>query len=194
MTHGLPFSIHIATPQDAEELSAFVNRAYRGESSKRGWTTEADILGGQRIDSDMLVEQISQPENKILRFKRSGTLVACVFLQHRQDTAYLGMFTVDPLLQAAGVGRAVLAQIEDWVVAQWQVHRIEMMVISRREELIAWYERRGYQVTPRREPFPSHDPKFGIPKFDDLEMVILEKTLGRPPIMRRDTPGKSLDF
>lgn len=194
MKHVLPFSIQIATPQDAEELSRFVNQAYRGESSKRGWTSEADILGGQRIDAEMLVDQIMQTENKILRFTRAGALVACVFLQQRQDTAYLGMFTVDPLLQAAGIGKAVLKQIEEWAADEWNARRIEMMVISRREELIAWYVRRGYRVTPRREPFPSHDPKFGIPKVEGLEMVILEKTLHLPTARLRRHKSKALYF
>ena len=194
MTLLPPFSIEIAGLQDAEALSRFVNGAYRGDSSKRGWTTEADLLGGQRIDPVMLAEQISQDENKILLFKRANTLMACVFLQRREGSAYLGMFTVDPQQQSCGIGRTVLAQIEAWVVQEWRVERMEMMVISRREELIAWYERRGYHVTPKREPFPSHDPKFGIPKVEGLEMAILEKTLQVPLGRVRPERSKALNF
>lgn len=170
-------SIEIAQLSDVEELSRFVNAAYRGDSSRVGWTTEADLLGGQRTDPEMIREQLLGPDNVFLLFKRDERLVASVFLQRRSTCAYLGMFTVDPRLQTGGIGKLALQLIEEWVAREWHLDLIEMMVITRRTELIRWYERRGYTDTGRREAFPYGDPKFGLPKFDDLEMMILDKKL-----------------
>jgi len=52
-----------------------------------------------------------------------------------------------------------------------------MTVIRQRPELIAWYERRGYRLTGERRSFPYGDERFGQPNRDDLEFVVLEKTL-----------------
>src|SRR5688572_19526951 len=107
-------TLQIATPDDAASISALVNSAYRGESSKRGWTTEADLLGGQRTDAGFLREEMGKPENVFLLFRREKKAVACVSLTKRSDCAYLGMLTVSPELQAGGIGKIVLDRIESW--------------------------------------------------------------------------------
>ncbi len=173
----MDLSLRVAGVQDAEIISDLVNSAYRGETSKLGWTTEADLLGGQRTDAEAVREEISRPDNAILMFHRAETLVGSVLLQRREGYAYLGMFTVAPHRQSGGIGKAALALIETWVVANWQVHRLEITVIRQRTELLAWYERRGFVRTGRIQPFPYHDPRAGIPKVDDLEMLVLEKRL-----------------
>jgi GNAT superfamily N-acetyltransferase len=172
-------TVRIAEPGDAESLSRLVNSAYRGESSRRGWTTEADLLGGQRTDPGTLRELISVDNNAILLMHRNAGLIGCVFLQRKARSAYLGMLTVLPELQAGGIGSRLLAAAEDWVFEIWRFRLVEMTVIRQRSELIAWYERRGYVNTHRREPFPYGDDKFGIPKRPDLEFVVLEKYLCR---------------
>jgi GNAT superfamily N-acetyltransferase len=172
-------SLHVVCSNDAEEIATFVNSAYRGESSKRGWTTEADLLDGQRTDSDLLRESMAKPENVFLCFREDFLLVASVFLQKRATCAFLGMFTVSPELQGSGIGKMCLDRIENWVSKNWNLWRIEMSVITSRGELIAWYERRGYKDTGRREPFPYNDPRVGIPKVSNLEMMILGKDLAR---------------
>lgn len=167
-----------AGPGDLEALAALVNSAYRGDSSRRGWTTEADLLGGLRTAPEMLAGTIASPTSVILCCFRGPDLVGCVWLDRRADSAYLGMLTVRPDLQAAGIGRQILDRAERWVAREWSLDRIEMTVIRRRAELIAWYVRRGYADTGRRQPFPA-DARFGLPKVDDLEMVVLAKTLPR---------------
>ena len=91
--------------------------------------------------------------------------------------AYLGMLTVDPARQSAGLGRMILAAAEDHATAHFAATRIEMTVIAQRPELIAWYERRGYALTGEQRPFPAHDPRFGLPQRSDLAFAVLEKTL-----------------
>ncbi|MFY9639569.1 MAG: GNAT family N-acetyltransferase [Rhodomicrobium sp.] len=167
----------VAQAGDAEDLSWFVNTAYRGESSKRGWTTEADLLGGQRTDPDMLRDLISEKNNTILLMRADADLIGSVFLQRKAESAYLGMLTVRPHLQARGIGRRLLTMAEDWVRNNWRLHVIEMTVIQQRLELIAWYERRGYVNTLRTEPFPYGNEKFGLPKQPDLKFAVLEKRL-----------------
>ena len=164
--------------EDSEAIAALVNSAYRGDTSRQGWTTEADFLDGQRTDEEMLQEEIAQPGNAFLLFEEAGKLIGCVSLKKKDNHAYLGMFTVTPHLQARGVGKEALELTENWIKKTWNLSRVEIVVITKRLELIAWYERRGYRDTGRREPFPSHDPKLGLPKVDDLEMMVLEKNLG----------------
>ncbi len=167
----------VAERGDAENLAELVNSAFRGEASRRGWTTEADLLGGQRTDPDSLRELLSENNNTILLMQRDASLIGCVLLQQKAERAYLGMLTVQPDLQAGGIGKRVLATAENWVFKYWRSPMVELTVIRQRPELIAWYERRGYANTHRTESFPYGDEKFGIPKLSDLEFVFLEKRI-----------------
>jgi ribosomal protein S18 acetylase RimI-like enzyme len=170
-------TLRIATPDDAADLSALVNSAYRGEGSKKGWTTEAELLGGQRVDVEGLVQAIAEPDSVILLHERDRRLVACVLLERTGDSCYLGMLTVDPNLQAAGIGQRLLAGAERWAVDHWSSRAMEMTVLVQRTVLIAWYERHGYARTGKRKAFPYDDPRFGIPLRPDLEFEVLRKPL-----------------
>lgn len=163
--------------EDIPLLNELVNSAYRGESSKKGWTTEADLLGGQRTDPKFLEETLQAKENTILVFCQNDKLLGCVLLKKQDESAYLGMLTVRPDLQSSGLGRKILAVAEDWVLQSWGLKQIEMTVIERRIELIAWYERRGYLKTEERRPFPYGDERFGLPKVKGLEFIVLKKSL-----------------
>jgi GNAT superfamily N-acetyltransferase len=170
--------LETATPADLPALHALVERSYRGDSARRGWTHEADLLGGQRTDMAALEAIIADPDQRILVLRDGDDFTACVALADKGGgAAYLGMVTVDPARQATGLGRVLLAAAEDHAVQWWGANRIEMTVIAQRTELIAWYERRGYGLTGERRPFPATDPRFGLPKRDDLEFVVLEKRL-----------------
>ncbi len=170
-----------ATVNDVDELSDLVNSAYRGESSKVGWTTEADLLGGQRTDPQSLRQEITTPDQKILVLKNrvTGAFEACVFLKKmKDDICYLGMLTVKPNLQSAGLGKILLREAEAFA-RKWSCTEMKMTVIAQRSELLAWYIRRGYQVTGNREEFPYGDEKFGLPKREDLYFEVLTKELKR---------------
>ncbi|MEW2185921.1 GNAT family N-acetyltransferase [Streptomyces cellulosae] len=166
-----------ATDADVDALVELIESAYRGESSRAGWTTEADILHGQRTDPEGVLEVVKAPDSRLLTVEREGRIVACCQLEHRGDHAYFGMFAVSPALQGAGLGRAVMAEAERQAREGWGVTEMHMTVISVREDLIAWYERRGYRRTGRTTPFPYGDERFGIPQRDDLEFELLVKEL-----------------
>jgi len=163
---------------DIEALHALIESAYRGESARRGWTHEADLLGGQRTDAKALREIIAADNQVILLAKQRQAITGCVQLSHIGDgLAYLGLLTVDPVLQAAGLGKELLSRSEDYVREHWQAKAIEMTVIKQRSDLIAYYERRGYVRTGEHRPFPHGDLRFGRPKSAELEFAVLRKKL-----------------
>lgn len=166
-----------ATAADLPALHALIERAYRGDTARRGWSHEADLLGGQRTDLPALEAMLADPNQQLLIARDESGAVACVALTDKGDSLfYLGLLTVDPSRQSGGHGKTLLARAEAWA-ADIGADRIEMTVIEQRAELIAWYERRGYRVTGERRPFPYGDRRFGEPRRDDLEFVVLEKTL-----------------
>ncbi|UED82804.1 GNAT family N-acetyltransferase [Streptomyces profundus] len=172
-----------ANEADVPALVALVESAYRGEASRAGWTTEADLLDGRRTDADAVRELVADPGSRLLTAWRDGELVACCQLreppadQGGPRTAYFGMFAVRPGLQGAGLGRQVLAEAERTAARDWGAERLRMTVISAREALIAWYERRGYTRTGETEPFPYGDERFGLPRRPDLRFDVLVKPL-----------------
>lgn len=158
-----------ATPDDVDAVVALVESAYRGESGRQGWTTESDLLDGRRTGPDEVREVL--PHLLV-----SDDLTACCVLEPRGDHGYFGMFAVTPALQGGGRGSALLAAAED-KARDLGLGRVEMTVLSVRSELIAFYERRGYHRTGQTKPFPYGDERFGVPKRDDLEFVVLVKDL-----------------
>ncbi|MUT91723.1 GNAT family N-acetyltransferase [Streptomyces sp. Z38] len=169
-----------ATDADVDALVELIESAYRGESSRTGWTTEADILHGQRTDREAVLEVVEAPDSRLLTVEREGRIVACCQLEHRGEHAYFGMFAVSPALQGAGLGRTVIAEAERQTREGWGVTEMHMTVITVREDLIAWYERRGYRRTGKTAPFPYGDERFGVPQCDDLEFELLVKELVPP--------------
>ncbi|MEV5529105.1 GNAT family N-acetyltransferase [Streptomyces prunicolor] len=166
-----------ATDADADALVVLIESAYRGDDSRAGWTTEADILEGQRTDPEGVLAVIKSPDSRLLVVEREGQVVACCQLEHRGAHAYFGMFAVSPQLQGGGLGKVIIAEAERTVREAWDVREMHMTVISVRNDLIAWYERRGYRRTGRMTPFPYGDDRFGIPQRDDLQFELLVKEL-----------------
>lgn len=165
-----------ATIADLEDLEKLVNSAYRGDHSRKGWTTEADLLDGVRVTRKSLESLLQQEGSAILLLRDAdGRLTGCVNLQQKADRYYLGMLTVEPEIQGAGIGKQLLHLAERYV-SEKGGKTIEMTVISRRTELIAWYQRHGYRDTGKKAPFPTGDPAFGIPKVP-LEFIVMEKML-----------------
>ena len=168
-------SIQPAIISDAPSLNTLVNSAYRGDSSKKGWTTEADLLDGTRIDEDALRDLIQKPDTTVLIYKEDEVLLGCVELRQDGKKIYLGMLSVKPDTQGTGVGKKLLKEAEVFA-RQQHCNKIYMTVISVRKELIDWYIRHGYQLTGERKPFVIPDTRWGIPK-QSLEFVVLEKEL-----------------
>jgi ribosomal protein S18 acetylase RimI-like enzyme len=164
-----------ATLKDIIALEKLINSAYRGETSKQGWTTEADLLQGKRITTNELSEIIKNEENKILRYTEQNIIIACVLLTNKTDKLYLGMLTVSPELQNNGIGKKLLLEAEKQAMSLG-FPKIVMTVVSIREELIAWYKRHGFVDTRVREPFPLNDTDAIIGE-QPLEFIVLEKNV-----------------
>ena len=160
---------------DVPELNNLVNTAYRGETSKKGWTTESHLLEGLRIDEETLRGYFDDPNIIILKnTDEGGEINGCVYLETRLPKLYVGMFSVSPLLQGKGIGRELLLAAETYA-RNLNCHTLTMTVISARHELISWYERRGYRITGEILPFHV-DEKFGVAK-QHIELAVLEKSI-----------------
>lgn len=173
MNHTLNIS-----PLAIDEIDALinlVNSAYRGESSKKGWTTEADLLDGLRTNREAVEAMMQKPGTILLSAKNElNRLVGCVYLEIQGQQLYLGMLTVAPDLQAKGIGKKLLMAAERYAL-EINCTSIIMTVIDKRLELINWYKRKGYQSTGETKPFPD-DRAFGIPK-QPLQFIVLEKRI-----------------
>jgi ribosomal protein S18 acetylase RimI-like enzyme len=169
-----------ARADDVVAIVALVECAYRGDASRRGWTTEADLLDGQRTDAASVAALITAPHSMLLlaHANGDGMLAACCHLAREgADNAYFGMFAVRPELQNAGLGRGMLDAAERIALSTWACTTMAMTVIDVRAELIAWYERRGYRRTGIHRPFPYGDARFGVPRRGDLRFELLIKPL-----------------
>ncbi|HYK67471.1 MAG TPA: N-acetyltransferase [Streptosporangiaceae bacterium] len=172
-------SFRPASTADVAEVVRLVESAYRGDASRAGWTTEADLLDGQRTDAAAVTEMLGAPASTVLLAEEEGgRLVGCCRIEQRTGgVAYFGMFSVAPALQGAGVGGQVLAEAERIARDEWVATTMVMTVIAQRDELIAWYERRGYRRTGETEPFPYGNERYGIPRRPDLVFAVLAKPL-----------------
>ena len=190
-----------ATLADVSAVVELVESAYRGEASRAGWTTEADLLDGQRTDEIEIREIIRGAHSRIRLAEQSpaglqildqiqahtpsqeralphaASLVGCVRIENAGDAGYIGMVSVLPTLQSAGIGRQLLHEAERVIRDELRLPRARMTVIGQRDTLIAWYQRRGYSLTGKQEKFPYGQPRAGTPRRDDLYFEVLEKTL-----------------
>lgn len=164
-----------ATLEDIPALVTLINSAYRGETSRKGWTTEAHLLEGKRTDEPEMTEIFLDPKNTILKFTENNTIIGSVLLVEKGHQLYLGMLTVSPELQNSGIGKKLLAEAENQAKALG-LSSIIMTVISVREELIAWYKRHGYVDTGEREAFPESGIHVTV-SDEPLEFIFLEKKL-----------------
>lgn len=173
----MSLSFRAAELLDVPALVALVESAYRGDASREGWTTEADLLQGQRTDVEAVTASVLATDGQVVVAEWEGRLVATCHLQNRSPRVYFGMFAVDPTLQGSGVGKQVIAHAEQYARDAWAGEVMEMTVIRQRTELIDFYLRRGYTDTGVLSPFPYGDERFGVPQRADLAFTLLEKPL-----------------
>ncbi|MFZ3053200.1 MAG: GNAT family N-acetyltransferase [Sulfuricurvum sp.] len=164
-----------ATLNDIPTLASLINHSYRGESSRAGWTTEADLLSGKRIDETGIMQLLNDPESIILIAQSDETILATIHAHHEADTVHFGLFAVEPSLQGGGIGKELLAFAESEAIRKWGVSTAVMEVITHRSELIEYYERRGYICTGETVTFPESD--LWDKKVDFLELTRLKKYL-----------------
>ncbi|MBX7496381.1 GNAT family N-acetyltransferase [Qipengyuania sp. 6B39] len=163
-------SLDVALPGDAPALKDLLEAAYRGDSARRGWNHEADILDDDRVAPGEVEALLVDPLVTMLVARDASELTGCVAVTRRDARlAYLGMLCVRPDLQSAGLGRRLLDAAEDKARADG-IAVMEMTVIDSRDSLIAWYERRGYARSGETRPFP-------VPRDPPITFVVLEKPL-----------------
>lgn len=168
-----------ASNADLGAIVSLVESAYRGDVSRAGWTTEADLLDGQRTDELEVRELISSDDTLVVLALQDEELVGSVVLRDEGEICYFGMLAVAPTMQNEGVGKALIAEIERIAEQRFRARAMRITVIAQRSELIAFYERRGYARTGEFEPFPYGDPRFGRPRRGDLVFVVMKKDLVR---------------
>jgi GNAT superfamily N-acetyltransferase len=162
-----------ATLADVSAVVALVESAYRGDASRAGWTTEADFLEGRRTDEADVRSCIER--GMVLLAEEDDAIIACANVAEEDGAGYFGMFSVVPTRQGGGIGSRVLAEAERIVRDEWKLPAMRMTVIDIREELAAFYVRRGYVRTGQKKPFPYGDERFGVPRRSDLRFEVLEK-------------------
>ena len=160
---------------DVPALNKLINSAYRGEESKKGWSTEADLLDGTRIDEAALRDLIQKPDTVFLKYEEDNVILGCVELRKEGNKLYLGTLSVNPNIQNKGIGKKLLQAGEEYA-RQTGCGTMRMTVIDGRQTLIEWYVRHGYQLTGERKPFVVPDERWGIPR-QKLEFVVLEKKI-----------------
>ena len=170
-----------AHAHEATSLARLVNDAYRATGPVKGWTSEAHLLGGQRIDGDMLREILARDDSRILQAHVAGALCGCIHLEKAPPAGVdLGLFAIRPDRQGQGLGRSVIAHAEHWAATHWGARHAEITVIDLRRDLVAWYRRMGYDFTGERRAFPYGDERFGVAKRPDLAFAVMRKALSGP--------------
>ena len=171
------YSCRMAQKTEMIALCALINSVYRGEAAKGGWTTEADLLGGQRCDAAMLEKLADKPDSGFLVATKEDEIIACCHVQLAAATvAECGMLSVTPAWQNQGIAKALLHTAEQYSRETWQATRMRLWIIKQRPELAEYYERRGYRLTGATLPFPD-DVSYGIPRVNGLYLLALEKVI-----------------
>jgi ribosomal protein S18 acetylase RimI-like enzyme len=160
---------------DIPNLEILANRAYRGEPSTLGWTTEKHLIAGNvRTDKEDLESKINNPNACILVYEEDEAIIGMVYVEKREASMYLGMLCVEPTLQSKGVGKKLMQAATQQAI-HWHCTSIEMIVLPMRTELIAWYNKQGYIDIGKNIPFEVPQ-KFAQP-LQPLHFITLQKTL-----------------
>lgn len=184
MSDVTDLTFRYAAPGDRDALHNLIERAYRGPETAGRWDSESHILKGPRTDAAFIEDRINDEDSRFVIAERDGALVGCALIQKAANTecangeaanadAYFGMFAIDPDIRSGGLGRAVLAECERRVRDLWNPPGLMMTVISIREQLIDWYERRGYELTGERLPFPFSETTGEVRR--DFDLLVLRK-------------------
>ena len=171
LTIGFDFAVLADVPQ----VAALIERAYRGPEAAKGWTNESALLTGPRSSLAEVEELVRDPASRFVTAFSDSGLVGSALIQKHGEGAYFGMFAIEPAAQGSGLGKAVMARCEAVARELWGAKFMELTVISLREQLIGWYERRGFLRTGEREPFPFATATGAL--RTDFDLVVLRKPL-----------------
>lgn len=151
-----------AARADAAPLKTLIESGYRGDSARRGWTHEADIVENERIAMDDLCAMLGDPSTHFLIAEDAGKAIGCIAVTDKgHGRAYFGLLCVDPARQSNGLGSRLIEAAEERA-RSFGASVMEISVFENRAELIVMYQRKGYCDTGRRDPFPTPQP---VPLF-----------------------------
>ena len=167
------YLILAVTEHDIPAITKLVNSAYNGQPGSRSWTSESHLVAGQRTAENHVRNLLQQPSTTMLKCTdEQQNIVGCVLLEKKKDTLYLGMLSVDPQVQASGIGKLLLSHAENFA-RDHHYNTITITVIDRRHELVDWYKRRGYMPTGKLQPFSN--PSYSV--LADFSFVEMQKGL-----------------
>src|ERR1700674_3223690 len=136
--------IRPASDEDVPTLTQLINAAF---------VVEQVVFDGNRVDD--LGVRAYMSGGTFLVAEDSGGLPGCVYVETRNDRSYLGLLSVQPARQGAGLGGQLVAAAEN-LARDLGSRVIDLRVISARgEQLLPFYQRLGYELV-RNEPFPAN--------------------------------------
>jgi N-acetylglutamate synthase-like GNAT family acetyltransferase len=154
--------LRVATAQDAEAITTLINSAFR--------PAEGFLLDRDRIDTETV--RSLQKKGHFVVAEDGADVAGCVYLELRGDRAYLGLLSVDPKRQKAGIGSMLMEHAEDQC-SEAGCRFMDLRIINLRKDNHAFYSRRGY-IETGTEPFPA-DLKPRLP----CHFVSMSKPLGK---------------
>jgi len=166
-------NLKLAQLEQSQEIGNLVNQAYRG---KTGWTKEGHLVSGDRVSSKQIEDIILNENSYLLITQNKIDITSCICIEKKTNNAYFGLFAVNPNIQSKGIGKKVLKLAEEYTKDILKLKKITMVVISQREELISYYERRGYVKININQEYPKY-LDVGTPKIEGLTIDYLEKTI-----------------
>ncbi|WIB67987.1 MULTISPECIES: GNAT family N-acetyltransferase [unclassified Curtobacterium] len=172
-----PLTIRRATLEDAATVADLVERAYRGEASREGWTSEVDVIGGRRTDTEQIRALIAAPHSVVFVGVDEGRIIAtCQVQRHGPGLAYFGTFAVEPTIQGRGLGRRMMEAAAEHARTTFDAAALEITVVAQQSALIAWYRRLGFVPTGATRPFPA-EAWGATPLVPDVHFVVMRKPL-----------------
>jgi GNAT superfamily N-acetyltransferase len=137
-----------AVPQDLAAIMRVINSAFR--------KAEAFLIDRDRITHEAVEELLRA--GKFLLVEDDSGLLGCVYVELRGERAYLGLLSVDPSRQKAGLGSSLMTAAEEYC-AQAGCRFMDLRIINVREELPVYYRRRGYVESGTEPLTPGLVPK-----------------------------------
>jgi len=138
----------VAEIQDAAAIMAVINAAFR--------RAESFLIDRDRVDLEMVRSLLEK--GKFLVAEEDHVLVGCVYVELRGDRAYLGLLSVDPDRQKAGLGSQLMNAAENYC-ARAGCRFMDLRIVNVRRELPAFYRHRGYVETGTAPFTPGLNPK-----------------------------------
>ena len=163
-------NIRLASKADVQQLTMLINTAYR---TRGGWTTEEGMIQGDRIQEKQLYDLLNLENFQLFVLEIDNKLLGCIGVSLGQQVAEIESFAVAPAEQNSGYGKQLLDFAESHIFEIFKKKVIQMSVLNVRIELLAYYQRRGYQLTEKIEAYPLGQ-NVGEPLIP-LHLLILEK-------------------